>query len=652
MRRTSSIHRLAAPLLAATLVAGAVGLGAAGSGQSPSPQPASARAGTAPRLTLEAISRDNAKWIGTPPSAVRWSIDGRTLYFTWNPERADVSDLYALAVTGGTPVKVPFDKRRFVVPDTARFNRERTAQVYELFGEIFVVTLADGQVRQITSTDAVERNAHFTFDGMAVTFERDNNLFRTDLTSGLVRQVTNFRTGRDPDEDPKGTDQQEYLEKQQMALFEYLQKTDRLDKDRKAREKAERGGIDPHYLKDGQRVAELQLSPDGRFVTFVLADRGPADKAKVTDMPKYVTKSGFAEMQRLNSGGELGRVKAGEPVMVHTLGTVATDSGAIAWIDHGQKGRAVSMNAPVWSDDGKHAIAWAGSIDHKDAWLLEIDLERASSRVVAHEHDEAWVRGFRTGRIAQGDDLVYGFMPDGRSVYFLSERSGFHHLYTVALTGGQPTALTSGNFELADVRLSRDRSTWYFTSTEVHPGEHQVYSMPIAGGPRTRLTSATGWFDYTLSPDEKSIALVYSNPAEPGDLYVMSNQPSARAQRLTTSTTDEFRSYGWQAGEIVTFDDGEGHTIYAEVWKPAKPHPARPAIIQVHGAGWAQGVARRWGGAHAFMQYLAQEGYTVMNLDYRGSRGYGRDFRTGIYRHMGETEIKGALAAVEVLVKQ
>jgi hypothetical protein len=52
------------------------------------------------------------------------------------------------------------------------------------------------------------------------------------------------------------------------------------------------------------------------------------------------------------------------------------------------------------------------------------------------------------------------------------------------------------------------------------------------------------------------------------------------------------------------------------------------------------------------MQYLAQEGYVVMNLDYRGSRGYGRDFRIDIYRHMGETEIKSAIAAFDVLVKQ
>jgi dipeptidyl aminopeptidase/acylaminoacyl peptidase len=132
----------------------------------------------------------------------------------------------------------------------------------------------------------------------------------------------------------------------------------------------------------------------------------------------------------------------------------------------------------------------------------------------------------------------------------------------------------------------------------------------------------------------------------------MPNESIAASRRLTTSSTEEFRRYAWQAGEIVTFDDGEGHTIYAEVWKPTKPHPTRPAIIQVHGAGWAQGVAKGWGNAFLFMQYLAQEGYVVMNLDYRGSRGYGRDFRIDIYRHMGETEIKSAIAAFDVLVKQ
>ena len=102
----------------------------------------------------------------------------------------------------------------------------------------------------------------------------------------------------------------------------------------------------------------------------------------------------------------------------------------------------------------------------------------------------------------------------------------------------------------------------------------------------------------------------------------------------------------------MTFDDGEGHTIYADVWVPDRPLPGRPAIIRVHGAGWAQGVSRRWTNTLPFLHYLVQEGYIVLNLDYRGSRGYGRDFRTGIYRHMGETEVKSGLAAVEYLVTE
>jgi len=281
-----------------------------------------------------------------------------------------------------------------------------------------------------------------------------------------------------------------------------------------------------------------------------------------------------------------------------------------------------------------------------------LDLANASARTIVHEHDDAWVRGFRTGRFAPSDDVAYGWMPDNARVYFLSERDGFQHLYGADLPGGQPQQLTSGAFELAGLRMSKDKRTWYFTSSEVHPGEHQLYSMPLEGGARTRITTKSGWHDYALSPDEETIALTFSAPTEPAELFVMPNRAGADARRLTTSTKDEFRRYAWRASEIVTFDDGDGHTIYAEVWKPLSPHPLRPGIIQVHGAGWSQGVARRWGNGHAFLQYFAQQGYTVLNLDYRGSRGYGRDFRTGIYRHMGETEIKSALAAADYLVKQ
>lgn len=605
-------------------------------------------------LTLELLAQDPAKWIGAPPTQVRWSEDSKSLYFLWNPDAKDDPELFVISREGGAPSRVPREEYRNIAPADAQRNRDGSLKTYAAYGDIFVITSPGGRVRRLTDTEATERNPQFTFDSKAVTFERDQNLFQITLETGDERQLTNFKVGRDPEQKPKQTDLQKYLEKQQLDLFEYLRDTTRQEKEKKEQEELERGPRPAaHYLKDTERVSDLRLSPDGTFVTFMLADRSAAAEGTIVDMPNYVTKSGFVEMRKLTGGSDrdTGRVKAGEPVVSYRLGVVTLADGRVSWVDHGQKGRAVNFNAPVWSDDGRRAIAWAASVDHKDAWLLLLDLPGTSSRVVAAEHDEAWVRGFRTGRVAASDTMEYGWMPDQNSVYFLSERDGHHHLYVAGLDGGEPRPLTKGTFELTSLQLSKDKQTWYFTSNEVHPGESQVYSMPLQGGTRTRLTARSGWYGFALSPDEQHIALTYSGPVEPGDLFVMANAVKAPEKRLTTSIKEEFRRYAWQASEIVTFDDGEGHTIHADVWKPARPHPARPAIIQVHGAGWAQGVYRRWSNQTPFFHYLLQEGYVVLNLDYRGSRGYGRDFRTAIYRHMGETEIKSAVAAVDFLVK-
>lgn len=607
------------------------------------------RAGDA--LTLELIAEDPAKWIGASPSDIRWSADGRSIYFQWNPDAKDEAELFSIPREGGAPSRVPLDQYRSIPPSTAVANRAGTMHAYIAYGDVFVTTAPGGQVRRITQTEVAERNTHFTFDGTAVTFERDQNLFLFDLAAGAERQITNFKTGRNPDQKPRQTDLQKYLEEQQVELFDYMRKRNRLEAEDKQRAKLQRGAVvEPYYLEEAQRVSDLQLSPDGKFATFILADRADANQAKVVEMPNYVTKSGFVEMQKLTGGGETGRVKAGEPVLSYRLGVVDLAEGKVAWVEHGQQGRSVSWNAPLWSDDGRRAIAWAGSTDHKDAWLLLLDLPSTTSKVVVHEHDDAWLRGFRTGRVADSDDSAYGWMPDHQRVYFLSERDGYQHLYLADLSGNRPAQLTRGSFELSDIRMSKKKNAWFFVSNEVHPGEHQVYSMPLDGGERTRLTGKTGWYDYTLSPDEQHIAVTYSSATEPAELFVMANKPKAAETKLTTSTKPPFTRHSWQASEIVTFKDQDGHLTYADVWRPARPHPSRPAVIFVHGSGWAQGVYRRWSNQTPFFQYLVQNGYVVMNLDYRGSRGYGRDSRTSIYRNMGDAEIKSGLAAVEHLV--
>ena len=264
-------------------------------------------AATPEPLTLEGIARDTAEWVGSAPSQIRWSQDGESLYFMWNPEAADIPDLYVVSRDGGTPQKVPSDELRNVPPRGARRNRDETETVYAAYGDLFLFTIADGTVRRLTDTDTPERNPHFVFDERAVAFERDQNLFIVELDTGAVRQVTNFRTGPDPDADPDQTQLQAYLERQQTELFEYVRKTERLEEERDERRDAERGfRVEAHYLNAEQRVSDLRLSQDGRFVTFILADRQEFQDGQVVEMPRYVTSSGFVEMRRLGGGGEFG----------------------------------------------------------------------------------------------------------------------------------------------------------------------------------------------------------------------------------------------------------------------------------------------------------------------------------------------------------
>ena len=138
---------------------------------------AQAQGATPEPLTLEGIARDTAEWVGSAPSQIRWSQDGESLYFMWNPEAADIPDLYVVSRDGGTPEKVPSDELRNVPPRGAMRNRDENEAVYAAYGDLFLFTIADGTVRRLTDTDTTERNPHFVVDQRSVAFERDRNLF-------------------------------------------------------------------------------------------------------------------------------------------------------------------------------------------------------------------------------------------------------------------------------------------------------------------------------------------------------------------------------------------------------------------------------------------------------------------------------------------
>jgi dipeptidyl aminopeptidase/acylaminoacyl peptidase len=602
--------------------------------------------------------RDPA-WMGKSPSRVFWSENGEKVYFDWRRDSDKDDSLYVVSSGGGTPRRVTMEERKTLPGRFGIYNKQRTKKLYVKSGDIFLLDIRSGKELQLTNTTTLESGPRFTFDERKISFERGGNLFIRDLKSAAEIQLTNYQSGG-PSRDQQKGDAQKYLERQQLELFSVLRerKEDR-GAERKLQETLELKRPKPYYT--GQKTATgFMLSPDERTITFTLFQA--AADAKRTIVPNYVTESGYTE-------DIPGRTKVGEPSGTSEFYVFSTALDSVMQVkpddlpgimaakspaDTGKtkpKPRAVSYNGPYWSDDGTSAFMQVFSQDNKDRWIVLLDAEKGKfTTVLDRQHDEAWLGG--PGIRGFGFSATVGWLPDSRRVYFESEEDGWSHLYTVTIDGKITAQLTKGKFEVYEPRISIDKKRWYFSSNEVHFGERHFYSMPIDGGPRTRMTTMEGGNECTLSPSEDRVAVLYSFSNMMPELYLMDNKPGAKSVQITSSTSDQFRSYDWRAPDVLTFKARDGADLPVRLYKPASPNGA--AVVFVHGAGYLQNAHKWW--SYYFREYmfhnlLADKGYTVIDIDYRASAGLGRDWRTGVYRHMGGKDLDDQVDGVRWLVQ-
>ncbi|MBU1822790.1 MAG: prolyl oligopeptidase family serine peptidase, partial [Bacteroidetes bacterium] len=313
--------------------------------------------------------------------------------------------------------------------------------------------------------------------------------------------------------------------------------------------------------------------------------------------------------------------------------------------------RPVIVHGPLWSEDGQNAVVVVRSLDNKDRWIMAFEPDSLSLRPLDRQRDEAWIGGPGVGGYPQSaGDLGW---VNNSTVYFHSEADGYSHLYTVDVKTGKKKQLTQGKFEAQSVMLSKDKQTFYLTTNEVHPGEKHFYRMPATGGAMTRLTQAKGAHEVAISPDESKLAVRYSDSNSPWELFLLDNAPNATPDQLTHSTTKAFETYPWREAKLVSFKASDGADVWARVYEPKKSNGK--AVIFVHGAGYLQNAHAWWSNyfrEYMFHNLLTDKGYTVLDMDYRASAGYGRDWRTGIYRHMGGKDLTDNVDGAKWLVSK
>ena len=449
--------------------------------------------------------------------------------------------------------------------------------------------------------------------------------------------------------------QDEWLKKDQEQLFEVFKEEDRL-KDKSKRKESKK----PLYLGDSF-LGGLSVSPDGKFVTYRLIT--PAKGNRNTIVPDFITRSGYVEdlNMRTKVGSALTQYKTFVyKVLQDTALEVkpATIPGIkdlpayfsdyperLAELQKANADRNISWGIGSWSPDAKYAVITAKAQDNKDFWILRVNPEDASLVQLDRQHDDAWISGPGIGR-----DVKW---LNNHTFYFNSEASGYSHLYSYDLNNNNKKQLTEGNWEVQSVELSKDGKTFYISGNKEHPGITHFYSLPVQGGNLQQITSMKGGNEVTLSPDEKWLAINHSTMNTPWELYLQNNKAQSKANQITKSTSAEFESYAWREPDMIKFQNRHGDDVYARVYPAKNPHPNKPAVVFVHGAGYLQNVHYWWSQyfrEYMFNNMLADNGYTVIDIDYTASSGYGRNHRTGIYRHMGGKDLTDQVDGVKYLV--
>lgn len=610
------------------------------------------------QVTLDHLAMDD-RWMGVPPRSVTWSPDGRWIYFRWRedptPEQNAATDPWYAVDREGSGVRRLADEEVARIPVRPVWSRDRSRAAWERDGVLHVWSAESGVRTPYRAGDGLSDLA-FTGDGAAVVFstrQGRGELWRFDLAESELTRIA--RVVEEEKEDTAGA--AAWLRDQQLELIETLARRRR---DREVADSVERArGAPPvqHIpLERGAEVRNLQLSPDGRWITFRW-QKDPSEEGRTYYMD-FVTESGEATPERA-------RPKVGGPQTRYRLGivrvdpSVPPDSVEVTWAEDGlpeEDERRTIVHGPWFSPDGSRAVVQIDTDDYKERWIARLDLESGETTPLHHIRDEAWLAGPLTiGRMSPG---FLEWLPDGSAFAFGSMESGWEHLWLADPDGGEVRPLTSGEWEVREAELSPDRSGWLLTASREHPGEEHLYWLPLRGGELRRITTEEGKHDGTLSPDGRRIAVLHETSRLMPDLYLRDNPALVRDAgapvRITKSGTDDFYRIDFLESEIVTFDDYAGEPTWAEIWeRPGDFNGA--AVVHVHGCGeCAQAVTRGWDrvSAKLYAKYLAQRGYLSANLDYRGSSGYGHANRTYAYRQMGVSDIDSGLALLDLLAEE
>jgi dipeptidyl aminopeptidase/acylaminoacyl peptidase len=641
-------------------------------------------------INLDRIMAD-PEWLGHAPEEPFWSDDGKTVFYRRERVGSDLTSWFQIDLAGNL-IKV-FNQP--VPPTLAAENgdndRQGRRRVYVRDGDLFLKNL-DGKSapKQLTRSRATESAPQFLSDGKRISFVRDKKVYVRNLRTGLELLFVEALTTEDPI-DLASKKREGYLPEQQSRLFDTIREKQRL-KDEASKEDAKSRRDDktraplPWYLATGNSdtMAESSLSPSGKLCLVVVSP-SKSDRGKQDRMPEFVHESGYVNVRDVRPLVGTGTYKSdrlfaldlvaqtSRELLFESLPMISDDPLAplknVANAEDGA-GAAAPADRPIrvgeidWSDDGRFASVSVYSHDNKDRWITVFNSTPSESQLktVMHHRDPAWIN-WRVGAV--------NWLRDRHALYYSSESTGYAQLYLHDADAGATKSLTSGEFVVRNVEQGAKGKTLYYQANKTSSRVYEMYRVDTASGETTQLTRLGGMNIGLPSPDESQLLVSHSSAMSPPELWLVPIDPTEESgggepRQLTQTISVPFQQINWVKPQFVEIPSRIGRPIHARLYLPPKgkadakrarngAKQGQPAVIFIHGAGYLQNAHEGWSPyfrEFMFHSLLARQGYVVLDMDYRGSAGYGRDWRTAIYRQMGTPEVEDLLDGKAWLINE
>ena len=625
-------------------------------------------------ITLERIMSD-PDWLGRQPQSPGWSLDSQQVTYLRKREGSVIQDSYlADPKVSSNGQQVSFDalhtlrRSQEVVSNDARFR------AWVFLDNIFVHDHQLKTTKQLTRDAVTSRDLAFLADNR-LAYRVYNSFYALDIETGKRELLVSWRYADKPE---AVTPPNDFIAKEQIELIDYValkrkQRQQLSDYSKQIKSNNPTASPASIYLPKGMENVAVALSPNADYLIVV----GTEDKPNRQDsdiMPNYIQEDGRIAAESVRS-----RVADAKPesdkVWLVDIGAGSSHEisfkslpgynddvladvkreNAVARGEDYQVNRLPrdirllrSSQSVQWHSSGDVVALMLEAWDNKDRWIVSLALDDKKFVTQHRLSDEAWINYRHNG---------FGWLKRSKTLFYLSEETGYSQLYVKPLNGA-PKAVTQGEYVVDSVTISNDDTTAYFKANIKHPGIYEIYRANLESDEVTAITDLNGMTDYVLSPDESTLLLTHSKLTMPPELYSVASdaQGSVTPVKVTSTVSDEFLAQAWVAPSIVPVPSS--HTdkpIYSRVYLPqGNTQSKRKAVVFNHGAGYLQNAHMGWSGyfrEFMFHSLLVQQGYVVMDMDYRASAGYGRDWRTAIYRQMGTPETQDLVDGVEWLVE-